>query len=137
MNQEEYLKFHTEVCEQARALSMSKNTDYSAPGRRPGDPYAIFANFMQAERYGLCTVEQGILVRISDKISRMCSLIHPEHLRAVLNESLRDAVMDTINYLILMLAYLDTRDRVGVKGGRVESASPEAAGRGAHERFRS
>lgn len=109
MNQDEYLQYHTKVCEAARSLSHRKNNDYSAPSSRVDDKFAVFANFMQAERLNICSVEAGMLVRLSDKISRLANLIRPGHERMVSDERLEDTVHDAINYLILLLAYIKTK----------------------------
>lgn len=109
MNQEHYIKFHQEMCDRARQISLAKNNDYSAPGVRKDDPFAVFNNFMQAERLNICSVEQGFMVRISDKISRLSNLIAPGHNQAVKDESVTDTALDTINYLLLLLGYLETK----------------------------
>lgn len=109
MTQEDYLQFHADLCDEARRLSCRKNNDYAAPATRNDDPYAIFANFMQSERLNICSVEQGFLVRLSDKLSRLCNLLAPGHQQAVMDEKIEDTVMDTINYVVLLSAYLRTK----------------------------
>lgn len=109
MDVKEYLKFHMDMCDKARAISRAKNNDYSAPDARQGDPYAVFANFMQAERLNICTVEQGFMVRISDKLSRLSNLISKTHTQTVKDESIEDTILDTINYLLLLAGYLKTK----------------------------
>lgn len=111
MTQEDYLNYHAEICNMARRLSHSKNNDYSAPDTRQGDQFAVFANFMQAERLNICSVEAGIMVRLSDKMSRLANLIRAGHKRTVYDERLEDTVMDAINYLIILSAYLKTKER--------------------------
>jgi hypothetical protein len=120
MNQSEYLSLHESVCQSARQLSAAKNNDYASPDRRGDDPLRLFANFLHCERLGLCTVEQGIMVRVSDKVARMSNLIHPDHTRTV-DESLDDTVKDTINYLVLLLAYRKANTKLnGANGGLPE-----------------
>jgi hypothetical protein len=109
MTQEDYLNYHAELCNMARRLSHSKNNDYSAPDARQGDKYPAFANFMQAERLGICSVEAGIMVRLSDKMSRLANLIRPGHKRAVYDERIHDTILDGINYLCILAAYLDCK----------------------------
>jgi hypothetical protein len=111
MNQSEYLQFHAIVCNTARLLSHRKNADYTAPDKRHGDKYAIFANFLQSERLNICPVEAGMMVRISDKISRLANLTRPGHKRMVEDERLEDTVLDAINYLILLLAYIKVKQQ--------------------------
>jgi hypothetical protein len=109
MNQQEYFEFHKTMCDRARAISAAKNNDYSAPQKRGDDPFAVFGSFMQAERLNICTVPQGFLVRISDKLSRLCNLLTPGHNQTVKDESVTDTALDTINYLLLLLGYLETK----------------------------
>lgn len=109
MTPDEYAQFHKSICDKARDLSLSKSNDYASPDKRKDDRLGIFHNFRHSERLGLCTVEQGIMVRVSDKLARISNLIDPSHHQAVRDESLQDSVMDTINYLILMLAYREAK----------------------------
>ena len=109
MNQPEYLQYHTDICNEARELSQRKNNDYSAPETRKHEQYPAFANFLQAERLGICSVEAGIMVRLSDKMSRLANLIRPGHERAVHDERIHDTILDGINYLCILAAYLDTK----------------------------
>ena len=118
MNQQEYLALHERICMDARKLTEAKNNDYAAPDRRGDDPLRLFGNFLHCQRLGLCTVEQGIMVRVSDKIARLANLIHPDHERSV-EESLADTVEDAINYLVLLVAYREAnapRERTAVDG---------------------
>jgi hypothetical protein len=96
MTQEDYLNYHAEICNMARDA-------------RQGDKFAVFANFMQAERLNICSVEAGIMVRLSDKMSRLANLIRPGHERAVHDERIHDTILDGINYLCILAAYLDTK----------------------------
>ena len=93
------------MCDAARHLSARKSHDYAAPATRGDDPYAIFANFLQAERLNICSVEAGFMVRLSDKLSRMANLTRAGHEQAVADEKLEDTVLDVINYSLLLLAY--------------------------------
>lgn len=122
MNQQEYLIYHANLCNEARRLSHAKNNDYSAPQTRGGDRYAVFANFMQSERLGICSVEAGIMVRLSDKISRLANLIRPGHERSVDDERIHDTILDGINYLCIMAAYLDVKNMTDMK--QAEESAP-------------
>lgn len=112
MNAQEYFEFHKEMCDKARSISQAKNNDYSAPAERGNDPFAVFANFMQAERLNICTVEQGFMVRISDKLSRLSNLLRPGHKQMVMDEKVEDTMLDTINYLLLLAGYIRTKQDV-------------------------
>lgn len=110
MNHDAYMKFHQELCERARELSARKNRDYAAPDARKGDPFAVFANFLQAERLNICTTEQGFLVRLSDKLSRLANLTREGHERGVMDESIQDTILDMINYSVLFAGYLVAKE---------------------------
>ena len=111
MKQSDYFKFHEALCNEARALSKQKNDDYADPDNRQHDPFAIFANFMQCEHLNICTVEQGFLTRLGDKFSRLCNILKPGHKQGVMDESIRDTALDIINYVALLLGYLETKRR--------------------------
>lgn len=105
MSTEEYLDLHKKLCDTARELSKRKNHDYAAAESNQEDPMRVFRNFMQCENQGICPVEQGFLVRLSDKFSRLCNLLRPGHERAVEDESITDTILDIINYSILLQGY--------------------------------
>ena len=109
MTQDEYLKFHREMCDEARALSARKNNDYAAPAEHAGDPLAPFRNFTACERIGLCTTEQGFMVRKLDKFMRLCNLLKPGHKQGVMDESIKDTLQDDLNYSCLLAAYLKAK----------------------------
>jgi hypothetical protein len=90
-NLEELLKLHKELCDEARSLMEKKNQDYG----RGDDP---FHNF---RAHG--TV--GILVRMSDKLARLESFRFKGFM-AVKDESVKDTVLDILNYSILLYGYL-------------------------------
>lgn len=83
------------------ALSKRKNADYAGNS----DP---FANFRQVQNLGLCSVSTGILVRLSDKFTRISNLLAAEGREAaVTDESVVDTIRDAINYLAILAAWLD------------------------------
>lgn len=87
----------------------AKNNDYA--GSKGDNP---FANFQRVEAMGVCSVEQGFLVRIVDKVSRLSTFAADGKL-AVKNESYEDAILDILNYCVLMSAYVsDKQKRQGV-----------------------
>ena len=100
MTRDELLDFHIKVCEDARALMNLKNRDYAGGGGE--EP---FANFTRSEDMGICTTEQGFLVRVCDKLSRLSTFASAGELK-VDNESYHDAVVDIINYMVLFSGYL-------------------------------
>lgn len=100
LNRDGLLRFHADTCKHAWVLMSRKNVDYA-------EVEDIFGNLDTCEKVGLCTTESGILIRIFDKLSRITKLLKRE--AAVRDESLEDSAIDTINYLILLLAKRRTR----------------------------
>jgi hypothetical protein len=81
-----------------------KNRDYA--GRDGMEP---FANFTRVESMGICSTEQGFMVRLTDKMSRLSSIIESGK-NHVKDESFEDTMVDVINYIVLLSAYrLDKR----------------------------
>jgi len=76
-------------------IAAKKNSDYNA-GTNPLD------NFMNVEKLNIATAEQGILVRLSDKLSRLISLSKPDKVQQVKDESIMDTIDDAINYMALL-----------------------------------
>lgn len=97
-NKECYMNFQQILFEECMALTRRKNSDYT------GDSDDPFANFRRSEVVGV-PVEQGILVRIMDKISRITSYIEKGELE-VKDESVQDTIQDAINYFSLLSGYI-------------------------------
>ena len=92
------LRLHSDICEQCRSIMEAKNTDYTAGG-------SVFANFDLAETLGIPR-EMGVLLRVQDKMQRLRSFIDSGTL-AVKSESAEDAIMDVINYMVLLAGMLE------------------------------
>ena len=103
MNREDLLNIHETLTRRARELMDKKNRDYA--GRGGTEP---FANFTRVESMGICSTELGMLVRITDKMSRLSSFAESGKL-AVENESFEDTIIDVINYMVLFYAYLQDK----------------------------
>lgn len=88
----ELFRTHGELCQEAYVLMEKKNADYGTQG----DPFHSFRMFGAL----------GILVRMGDKLSRLTSF-QEKGFNAVASESVRDTVIDMINYSVLYLAYLE------------------------------
>jgi hypothetical protein len=89
------LTFH-----ECQEISARKNADYAGDS----DP---FANFRIVEHIGLCSVEKGIVVRMTDKLARISNLLERD--AQVLDESVSDTLSDIINYAAILKAYLYDR----------------------------
>jgi hypothetical protein len=98
MTRQELIDYHVDACGAARDLMQRKSSDYASDA----DP---FRNFRQAEALGICANELGILVRLSDKLSRLCQVVSSGK-QAVLDETVNDTVLDAINYLVILSAYI-------------------------------
>jgi len=90
MNRDQFLEHDKKLSEQAHALMERKNDDYA------NSEYA-FANFKHSEIAGV-PMELGVIVRMSDKMSRIANLIKKGGEGSVKEESMRDNIMDLKNY---------------------------------------
>lgn len=77
---------HSLLCNDALDLMMRKNEDYACKS----DPYRNFRTFGTL----------GVLVRLSDKLSRLRSF-EENNTFAVEDEKLVDTIQDAINYLVI------------------------------------
>ena len=103
------IKTHEEICKEGRELMYKKNADYAG-----NDGLEPFANFTRVEAMGICTTEQGFLVRMTDKMSRLSSFVECGKL-SVENESFKDTIVDIINYSVLMYSYINAKTKVKSK----------------------
>ena len=91
MTREDLRLLHEHMCEDARNLMKSKNVDYATETD-------IFRNFRM---FG----ELGILVRMSDKLARLRSILENGRV-AVSDESIQDTLSDLINYSVIFAGYI-------------------------------
>lgn len=84
-------ELHDDLTDAAYRLMLDKNADYA--GKE--DP---FANFRLCEAARLCSAQQGILMRMLDKVSRLSTHASGQKLNT---DSMRDSVIDIINYAVL------------------------------------
>lgn len=95
MTREGLYELHKSLCFDAALLMADKNADYATET----DPFRNFRMFG----------ELGILVRMSDKLARLRTFSERGTL-AVSDESVRDTILDLINYAVLLYGYIeDTR----------------------------
>lgn len=93
--QAEFLQSISSTFKEAMRIVKIKNHDYA--GEK--DPWQ---NFKSASIIGL-GVEQAILVRILDKISRVSNLLEAK--AEVKEETIEDTIVDCINYLAILKSY--------------------------------
>ena len=92
----------TETFQSCLFTAVAKNNDYGGSNNDP------FANFRNSTIAGV-TVEKGILVRLMDKMSRVSTLLDKEAM--VKDEAITDTIEDAINYLAIMKAYIDLKNK--------------------------
>ena len=103
MNRKELFEHHKTICGEALDIMKKKNHDYAGQG---GD--SPFANFTRSEDMGICTTEQGFLVRLCENRSRLSTFASAGELK-VDNESYHDAIVDIINYCVLFDGFVSTK----------------------------
>lgn len=98
MTQEQFLKRLEVLYSENVEVSRRKNADYA----NSADP---FKNFRMIELLtgGATTVEDGILVRMSDKMARIATLLKSE--AQVTDEKLKDTLQDLANYAMILQMY--------------------------------
>lgn len=102
MTRDELFKLHETICEEAKELMRKKNADYACST----DP---FMNFRRAEYLGFSSAEMGVLIRMTDKMSRISTFLNRGEL-SLENESVYDAIVDMINYSVILGGLLKDRE---------------------------
>lgn len=104
---EDVLAVHESLCNDARNLVSAKGHDYNSQQQAGGN---TLANLEAAARIGIVdTPATGILVRLMDKLMRLASLRFVDP--AVKNESIRDTIVDVINYSVYLYVFLNAQKR--------------------------
>ena len=83
-------------------LTKAKNSDYAGSEN-------AFQNFELIAHLGAATVEQGFVVRMSDKLQRIANLISRDNM--VADEKITDTLLDSAVYSILFLLYLKSKSK--------------------------
>ena len=100
MDDKELFTYHAEMCERALHVCRIKNHDYATGGGG-----VVFANFARVEAMGVMTTEQGFLVRMVDKLSRLSTFAQSGKFE-VEDEGVQDTLLDLVNYTLLLSAYI-------------------------------
>lgn len=113
MNQKAYFREFQNVCEQMVKLTMAKNSDYAEDSN-------AFANFETITQItgGRISVETGIVVRLTDKLKRIGSLLSRP--ARVHDEKIEDTVFDMAVYSVILLVYMRNKN-----AGQAGKDSPE------------
>lgn len=104
MTKQEYIQFHLDFCADMARITEEKNSDYTGNSTDP------FENFTVCERNNLVSTEIGLLVRMSDKMSRLTTFAKVGKLM-VKDESVRDTLIDLANYAALLAGYIESRKK--------------------------
>lgn len=106
MTQDDYMTRFRELTDQMREITRQKNTDYAGPTD-------ALKNFNLVAYVGIASADTGILVRMCDKIQRVCNLLNKPGL--VLNEKIEDTLLDLANYSLICIIALEERHREEAK----------------------
>ena len=98
---QQYLDRFQEITKQMYEITKAKNSDYS------GTELA-FRNFEMVELLWICPTPEWILVRMTDKITRISNLLKAE--AKVKDEKVADTLLDLANYSIILAIYLQTSE---------------------------
>jgi hypothetical protein len=82
-------------------ITRKKNADYAGVG----DP---FKNFNLCQDLGITSVESGLLVRMTDKLSRISTLLNKE--AQVNDEAIIDTLSDLSNYAMILRIYIEQKN---------------------------
>jgi len=99
MKAEELIAHSEKLFARLTGVMRAKNADYSASDEN------AFRNFEAVEYFGIAETKVGMMVRLTDKFTRICNLLKKHGVSAV-NESLQDSIEDAINYLAILHARL-------------------------------
>ncbi len=95
---------HNEICTRALTVMRDKSADYTGGD----DPYR---NFRLIEALSIGSMEQGIIVRMSDKLSRLAKFSKDPDL-VVTDECIEDTLIDLVNYSVILAAAWRERSRL-------------------------
>lgn len=108
MNRQEFLTFQELFYQKNIEITKAKNADYTGATDDP------FSNFKIVQHIGACSVEQGFITRMSDKLSRLASFTKNGTLM-VKDESVKDTLSDLANYCSLFAGYLESQKKGGTE----------------------
>lgn len=97
MTRDDFVKSIEETYAKGVEIVRIKNQDYAGDNNP-------FKNFESAAVAGV-GISRAIIVRILDKLSRISNIIDKD--RAVKDETIEDTILDAINYLAILKAYLE------------------------------
>ena len=94
LTQQEAVELQAYIISKANSIVLAKRHDYSGPA----DP---FGNFRKSALFGI-EPWRGVLVRLTDKLSRIESITAGGGKQQVADESLWDTFADAVNYVCIL-----------------------------------
>jgi hypothetical protein len=104
MTKKEYMELVDRELTSIKKIIEAKNHDYTGGSDDP------FENFKMTETMGFGTAEQGLMIRLMDKIQRIKSFMFKGELK-VTNESATDAARDMIGYTLILIGLMEDKCR--------------------------
>jgi len=102
MDQKQYKTAFKQELDAMLDLTSRKNADYAGLED-------AFRNFRIVDHIGLCSVEQGIVVRMTDKLGRISNLLKAD--AQVKDEAITDTLRDLAVYSLILKIYLQNKQR--------------------------
>lgn len=99
---EELLAMHETTCKAAVEIMKVKNADYGASTD-------ALRNFRLCDMLGV-PLTHGIVTRLGDKLARIGKIVTSGE-TAVKSETVTDTILDAINYLVILKAAIDEKDK--------------------------
>ena len=99
MNREEFKQEFQDTLDEMYSLMDRKNADYTKT--------SAFGNFELVEKLWITSIEKWILVRMSDKMSRISTLIDQD--AQVKDEAISDTLLDLSIYSVILKIYLNNK----------------------------
>lgn len=100
--QADYLRDFKTITDLMYQTTERKNSDYT------GDVTDPFKNFRMIEDMGVCSVEAGIVTRLTDKLMRMSGFVKNGVLQ-VQDEKIEDTAIDLAVYSIIFALYIKNK----------------------------
>lgn len=89
------------LLKEMQRIHETKNSDYS-------EADIPLSNFRLSEKFGV-EPYLGVLIRISDKYSRICQLV--KNKKSKVDEKIEDTLIDMANYCLLMVILYEERNK--------------------------
>lgn len=105
MTKKQYFQMVEKELEDLKLMIKKKNDDYT----NADENSSPFENFTASAKLGICSAEQGLLLRLLDKVQRIKTYILNGKL-SVENEGYKDAIRDVLGYSLLLMGMLHEKE---------------------------